>query len=216
MSNPFPPIVLSIIVITALISFLARNENELFLSLEFNMEKVKKGQFYRLLSSALIHVSLEHLLFNMITLYFFADEVVRVLGVTRFIMLYVASAFTGGLLSLVFHFREDQYRAVGASGAVTGVLYAAILLNPSLKLIILPIPVPIPAYIFGIGYLLYSLYGMRKRMDNIGHSAHFGGAIGGYALTLFWMPSLLETNLNMVVLLAIPVVLLLFIPSGRN
>ncbi len=216
MNVSFPPVVLSIIVITAMISFLARDENELFRSLEFHLEKVKKGQIYRLLSSALIHVSLEHLLFNMITLYFFADEVIRVLGVTRFIVLYVASAFTGGLLSLIFHFKEGQYRAVGASGAVTGVLYAAILLNPSLKLIILPVPVPIPAYIFGIGYLLYSLYGMRRRMDNIGHSAHIGGAIGGYALTLLWMPSLLKTNLNMIILLAIPVILLLFIPRGRS
>jgi len=70
------------------------------------------------------------------------------------------------------------------------------------------IPIPIPAYIFGIGYLLYSIYGMRAQNDNIGHDAHFGGAIGGYVITLAMAPILFQTNLLMVSLLAIPIVVL--------
>jgi len=208
-------IVLAIIGVTALVSFLSFGENDLFQRLEFNLTQVRQGQVYRLLSSALVHVSLEHLLFNMITLYFFADQVVIGLGREQFLIIYLASALAGGLLSYAFHFREPEYRAVGASGAVTGILYSAILLNPELTLFIIPIPVPIPAYVFGIGYLLYSLYGMRTRKDNIGHSAHFGGAIGGYGLTILMRPAILGSSLNMVLLLALPILLLLFVPRGK-
>jgi membrane associated rhomboid family serine protease len=70
------------------------------------------------------------------------------------------------------------------------------------------IPIPIPAYIFGIGYLLYSIYGMKAKNDNIGHTAHFGGAIGGYLITILKQPGMLTENTFMVVLLAIPIVLL--------
>jgi membrane associated rhomboid family serine protease len=70
------------------------------------------------------------------------------------------------------------------------------------------IPIPIPAYIFGIGYLLYSIYGMKKQVGNIGHDAHFGGAIGGYVVTLLLSPDLFTKDLLMVVLLAIPIIIL--------
>ena len=96
---------------------------------------------------------------------------------------------------------------VEPSGAVTGVLYSAILMYPDMTIGIFGI-IPMPAYIFGILYLLYSIYGMKSRTDNIGHTAHFGGAIGGYVITLLKMPSLLQDNLLMVILLAIPIVIL--------
>ena len=122
--------------------------------------------------------------------------------------MYFGSLLVGSLLSLYFHKNEYHYSAVGASGAVTGILYSAILLQPGMNLYIFFIPIPIPAYIFGIGYLLYSIYGMKNRIGNIGHDAHFGGAIGGYVITLLLSPWLFETNLLMIVLLAIPIVLL--------
>ena len=77
-----------------------------------------------------------------------------------------------------------------------------------MQLGIMFIPIPVPAYVVGIGYLLYSIYGMKKRLGNIGHTAHFGGAIGGYACTLLFMPSLLQTDTLMVGLLALPIILL--------
>ena len=77
-----------------------------------------------------------------------------------------------------------------------------------MSLFIYFIPIPIPAYLFGIGYLLYSIYGMKAKNDNIGHTAHFGGAIGGYLFTLFKEPEMLTQNTTMVVLLAIPIILL--------
>src|SRR5690606_33321221 len=89
-----------------------------------------------------------------------------------------------------------------------GILYSAILLQPGMELYMFFIPIPIPAYVFGIGYLLYSIYGMKNKIGNIGHDAHFGGAIGGYVVTLMLMPSLFKTNLLMVGLLAVPIAIL--------
>ena len=108
---------------------------------------------------------------------------------------------------MIFHGNDYSYRAVGASGAVTGVIYSAILLYPDMTIGIFGI-IPMPAYIFGIGYLLYSIYGMKSKRDNIGHTAHFGGAIGGYAITLLKDPLLFEEHTAMVILLAVPIILL--------
>ena len=109
------------------------------------------------------------------------------------------------MFALFFHKDEPFYSAVGASGAVTGILYAAILLQPDMKLGFFFIPIPLPAYVLGIGYLIYSIYGMKNRVGNIGHTAHFGGAVGGYLTTLLFMPSLLVDETLMVFLLAIPI-----------
>jgi len=144
----------------------------------------------------------------MITLYFFAPVVIDYLGTPIFLLVYFGSLICGSLLTLQFHKNDYHYRAVGASGAVTGVLYSAILLRPDMNLYFFFIPIPIPAYVFGIGYLLYSIYGMKAKRDNIGHTAHFGGAIGGYVITLFNQPHLLTENFLMVVLLAIPIIIL--------
>jgi cellulose synthase/poly-beta-1,6-N-acetylglucosamine synthase-like glycosyltransferase len=114
----------------------------------------------------------------------------------------------GSLLTLLFHKDDYSYRAIGASGAVTGILYSAILLQPDMSLYLFFIPIPIPAYLFGMGYLLYSIYGMKAKNDNIGHTAHFGGAIGGYLLTIIKEPQMITENTFMVVLLAIPIVIL--------
>jgi membrane associated rhomboid family serine protease len=144
----------------------------------------------------------------MFTLYIFADEVIYYLNPFYFIILYLGSLLVGNLLSYYFHKNEYHYSAVGASGAVMGVLYSAILLNPNMSLYMFFIPIPIPGYVFGIVYLLYSIYGMKKQVGNIGHDAHFGGAVGGYVITLVLAPWLFKENLLMVGLLAVPIILL--------
>jgi membrane associated rhomboid family serine protease len=113
----------------------------------------------------------------------------------------------GNVLSYLFHKNENYYTAVGASGAVIGVLYASILFRPDMMLGLFFF-IPMPAYVFGIGYLLYSIWGMRAKRDNIGHDAHFGGAMGGFILGIILNPSVLSSNLYMVILLAVPIVFL--------
>ena len=138
------------------------------------------------------------------------------MGSISFALIYTASLLVGNLLSYYFHKDEPEYNAVGASGAVSGIIYAAILLYPDMDLYLFLIPVPIPAYVFGIGYMLYSIYGMKRRLGNIGHDAHFGGAVGGYVLTLLLAPWILFSHVLMVILLAIPILLLLILQkTGR-
>ena len=209
-------VTVAIIAINALLSFKGFEDRLFFEKYKFNIGNIRRGEHMRMLSSGFLHVDVTHLLFNMITLYFFADAVIIALGQFNFLIIYFASLVFGNLLSLYFHKEEYWYSAVGASGAVTGVLYAAILLQPQMSLYMFFIPIPIPGYIFGIGYLLYSIYGMKNRIGNIGHDAHFGGAIGGYVITLLVMPSLFETDLGHIGLLAIPILLLFVLyKTGR-
>ena len=202
--------VATIVIIAAnvLVSFKGFNDTSFFDRYKFNIAAIKSGQKERTVTSGFLHVDLSHLFFNMFTLYFFADVVIQWFGPGKFIGIYFVSLIAGSLLAIFFHKNEPQYSAVGASGAVTGVLYAAILLQPDMQLGIMFIPIPVPAYIIGIGYLLYSIYGMRSRLGNIGHTAHFGGAIGGFAMTLIFMPNLIFTQTLMVGLLAVPIIIL--------
>ncbi|GMN05114.1 rhomboid family intramembrane serine protease [Croceitalea sp. MTPC5] len=199
---------IAIIAANVLVSLRGFNDQNFFERYKFSIGAIKAGQRERMFTSGFLHVDISHLFFNMFTLYFFANVVITWFGPTKFLIIYFISLVAGSLLALFFHKDEPYYSAVGASGAVTGILYAAILLKPDMQLGILFIPIPLPAYVLGIGYLLYSIYGMKSRLGNIGHTAHFGGAIGGYVITLLFRPSLLVTDTLMVLLLALPIVIL--------
>lgn len=201
-------ILIAIIAANILISFKGFNDLFFFRKYEFHIGSIRAGEQIRMISSGFLHVDIGHLFFNMFTLYMFAPVVTNYLDNFSFVLIYAGSLIFGSLLTLLFHKDDYSYRAVGASGAVTGILYSAILLQPDMNLYLFFIPIPIPAYIFGIGYLLYSIYGMKAKNDNIGHTAHFGGAIGGYAITIIKEPSMLTDNTLMVILLAIPIVIL--------
>lgn len=200
----------TIVIIAAniLISMKGFNDFSFFEKYKFNIAGIRRGEQIRMFSSGFLHADFSHLLFNMLTLYFFAHVVIDALGTIQFVLIYIAALLMGNLLSFYFHKDEFHYSAVGASGAVTGILYSAILFYPDMGLYLFFIPIAIPAWIFGIMYLLYSIYGMKSRKGNIGHDAHFGGAIAGYALTLGFAPILLQTNLWIVLVLALPIVLL--------
>jgi membrane associated rhomboid family serine protease len=196
-------IMLAVIVANVLVSIKGFNDEMFFRKYQFHVGSIRAGEQIRMLTSGFLHADIPHLAFNMITLYFFAPYVIFELGSLSFLLVYVGSLVFGSLLTMVFHGNDYSYRAVGASGAVTGIVYSAILLDQSIYIYGF-----IPGYIFGFAYLLYSIYGMKSRTDNIGHTAHFGGAIGGYVITLLKMPSLLQDNLLMVILLAVPIVIL--------
>ena len=206
---------IAIMVTNVLVSLKGFNDVSFFERYKFGIGAIKAGQKERMLTSGFLHVDISHLFMNMFTLYFFADVVINWFGPGKFVAIYLISLLAGSLLTLFFHKNQPYYSAVGASGAVTGILYAAILLQPNDSLGIMFIPIPIPAYILGIGYLLYSIYGMKNRIGNIGHTAHFGGAIGGYAATLLFKPDLLFTDTLMVTLLAVPIIIL-FIMENRK
>jgi membrane associated rhomboid family serine protease len=200
-------ILIGIIVANVLISYKGFNDLAFFRKYEFHVGSIRSGEQIRMLSSGFLHVDMMHLIFNMLTLWFFAPVVIEWLGIFSFVLIYFGSLIFGSLLTMLFHKNDYSYRAVGASGAVTGVLYSAILLQPDMMLGIFFV-IPMPAYLFGILYLLYSIYGMKAKNDNIGHTAHFGGAIGGYLITLVKEPSLIVDHSLMVILLAIPILIL--------
>ena len=202
------PVTIAIIAANVIMSFKGFEDRLFFEKYKFNVGSIRRGEQIRMFSSGFLHADTQHLIFNMLTLYFFADAVIFELGRINFIIVYIASLVFGNLLSLYFHKDEYWYSAIGASGAVTGILYAAILMRPEMNLYMFFVPIPIPGYVFGIGYLLYSIYGMKNRIGNIGHDAHFGGAVSGYVVTLLLMPSLFETDLGHIGLLAIPIFIL--------
>ncbi|WP_411031039.1 rhomboid family intramembrane serine protease [Spongiimicrobium sp. 3-5] len=197
-----------IIAANVLVSLKGFSDDLFFERYKFGIGAIQAGQKERMVTSGFLHVDITHLFFNMFTLYFFADVVINWFGPSKFVIIYFISLIAGSLLALFFHKQEPYYSAVGASGAVTGILYAAILLQPNMQLGLMFIPIPVPAYILGIGYLLYSIYGMKSRLGNIGHTAHFGGAIGGYATTLLFKPDLIFSDTLMVILLALPILIL--------
>jgi membrane associated rhomboid family serine protease len=198
-----------IIAATCMISYKGLNDLFFFNKYEFNIAKIRSGEQMRMFTSGFLHVDFFHLFFNMFALLMFAPKVLEIMGGTSFIIIYLASLLSGNLLTLLLHKNEPFYRAVGASGAVTGIVYTAILLDPNVELRFLFFPFfPIKGYVFGIIYLLYSIYGMKSRHDNIGHSAHFGGAIGGFAFTLIKYPIIISEMPFIVLMLALPIVIL--------
>jgi membrane associated rhomboid family serine protease len=201
-------ILIVIIAATILFSLKGFNDVAFFRKFEFHIGSIRAGEQIRIVTSGFLHADMGHLFFNMFTLYMFAPVVINYFGSASFFLIYMASLVFGSLLTLLMHKNDYSYRAIGASGAVMGVLYSAILIDPSMNLYLFFIPIPIPAYLFGIGYLLYSIYGMKAKNDNIGHTAHFGGAVGGYLITLSKEPTMLVDNTLMVVLLAIPIIIL--------
>jgi membrane associated rhomboid family serine protease len=191
-----------IIIVNALISIKGFNDYTFFEKYKFNIAGIRRGEHIRIFTSGFLHVDFTHLIFNMLTLYFFASVVVINVGVSKFIIIYLLSLIVGNLLSLYFHKDEYHYSAVGASGAVMGIIYSAILFAPNSTIYFMP------AWMFGLLYLFYSIYGMKKRIGNIGHDAHFGGAIGGYVSTIAFAPFLIDTSLWLVGVLAIPILVL--------
>ncbi len=174
-------------------------------SMKFNAYQIwHHGQIYRLLSHGLIHADLWHLAFNMITLYYFGNYVEESLvmlkgnniGKLLYLDLYLTGLVVSSSVDLIRHRDHTYYNAVGASGAVSAALFAAILLNPSMKIAMLLIPIPMPGWVFGILYLLYCFYMAKRGGDNIGHTAHAMGAIYGIIYMLIAEPGLLRHFIN--------------------
>lgn len=201
--------VLIIIIVTVAFSYKGFQDYSFFERFKFQITRIKNGEQIRMLSSGFLHADWIHLGFNMYALYLFGDIVSYRLGIPKFLLIYFGSLLAGSSYSFFYHKNEPYYSAIGASGAVSGVVYSCILLYPSMSLMLFPLPIPIPGYIFGVGYLLYSIYGMKNRLGNIGHSAHLGGAIGGFVLTLILFPQVIEINTIMVIVLALPILFLL-------
>ena len=197
-------IAIFIIGLNIYLSYKGFNDPVFFDKYKFNPSYIKKGEKIRYISSAFLHVDTTHLIVNMFTLYFFIDSVIYRVGSISFLIIYFASLIFGNWITYRINQNKLNYNAVGASGAVMGVVYSAILLNPDMTLIFFIIPMP--GYLFGLGYLFYSIYSMNSVNDNIGHEAHLGGAIAGFFTTILISPMVLLTNIFTVFILLIPII----------
>ena len=198
------PITLAIIIITTAVSILCFNGRGMQ-ALMFNAYDVwHRHKWYKLFSNGLVHGGWGHLLFNMLTLYFFGSVVEQyfslafgnTLGIILYIVLYVSAIAVSTVGDLIKYRNSPGYNAVGASGAVSAVLFASILFEPKMGIYIYLIPIPVPGYIFAPLYLLYCWYMAKRNMDNIGHTAHFWGAVYGLLFPIVCHPSVFTHFLN--------------------
>lgn len=197
------PFILVLLAAIALISYRAIKDPLLFNRLKFNVSAVENGEYYRLLTAGFIHVDYNHLFFNCFTLFIFGGNALYGLGTLNFILLYLISLLMGNGLAYYYHKKNPYYTAVGASGAIMGIVYSSILMFPEMELAFIFFPVPMPAYVFGVGYLIYTLFGIKSQNDGIGHTAHFGGAIGGIICTLVFDPIVFEKSFYTLVLMVV-------------
>jgi membrane associated rhomboid family serine protease len=204
-------ILIIIIAITAVISFVAPNGSSNFEKYKFSVGAIRNNKEYiRLLSAGFLHADIMHLVFNMLTLYFFGPVVIQGFGNLGFLIIYFGSILLGNIFSLFIYQNQPWYSAIGASGGVSGILFASIALYPSIGIYMFFIPIPIPGYIFGLVYFGYSVYMMLnpRQHDNIGHAAHLGGAFFGLVYAVANQPEAAVSNSLYIGIMALPLIYL--------
>jgi len=198
--------VLVIIAATCLFSYRGFNDVALFEKYKFNVAAIEnRKEYIRLISSAFLHADFMHLFFNMLSLYFFQAAVTHYFGDIGFLIIYFGSMILGNLFSLLIYKNQPWYSAIGASGAVSGIIFAAIAMAP--KVIEVNF---LPGWIFGTLYFGYSVYMMLnpKQWDNLGHAAHLGGAFFGLVYAVVVHPQLAVENMLYLGAMSLPLIYL--------
>ena len=192
-----------ILVGTIAMSYYGFNNATFFNRYMFNVGAVQKGDYVRLISSGFLHANWEHLIFNMISLFFFYEVVTDSMGELLFVLIYFGSMLLGNVFSLQIYKRQSYYSAIGASGAVSGIIFTAIALYPkAIKVNFLP------GWLFGALYFGYSVFMMfnPQKGDNLGHTAHIGGALFGLAVVVLYAPTIVVHNALYLGIMALPLV----------
>jgi membrane associated rhomboid family serine protease len=206
---------LVIMVITTFFSSRGFTSISFFAKYSFEVEKIIIYKDYkRLITSGLLHVNWGHLLLNMLSFYFFSASLENYIGPINFLVIYLASLVGGNLLSLYIHRNHGAYSAVGASGAVCGVIFASVALFPGMGISLFGF-LPLPGWLYCILFVLFSIYGIRSRKDNIGHDAHLGGALIGMITAIIMQPSAILTNYFEIGLILIPTLIFIFLIIRR-
>ncbi|MEJ2720451.1 MAG: rhomboid family intramembrane serine protease [bacterium] len=212
MREPIAIVNIVIIAVTSYVTYRAFKDASMLRKYMFSTETVLgRREYYRLFSSALIHADWGHLFFNMFSLYSFGRFIEVLYGPGTLVVIYLSSIVGGNLLSLYLH-RNHEYRALGASGGVCGVIFAAIFLIPGGSVYVFPLPVAIPTSLYAVLFILISFFGIKSRMGNIGHDAHLGGAIVGLLVTTVLHPGIVsESPVLYLIVIGLSSVLLLYL-----
>lgn len=194
------PVGLLIFLLTISISLYTIYKNERLLYswiLRPNLVYYHK-QYYLIITSGFIHADLMHLLFNMFTFYFFGFRLEQSIGSLNFTIIYFGSMIISNISTIIKKRNIENYGSLGASGAISGILFASILINPNASIMIMPIPIPIPSYIYAVLFLLWSYFASKKSMDTINHEAHLWGAISGLVLLILLIPEVIPYFINQI------------------
>lgn len=199
-------VVLIIMAVTCIFSYMGFNNTVLFEKYKFNVGAIAhRKEYIRLISSAFLHADFMHLFFNMLSLYFFQGVVVHFFGEIGFLIIYFGSMILGNVFSLQIYQKQPWYSAIGASGAVSGIIFASIAMAPN------EISVNfLPGWLFGTLYFGYSVYMMLnpKQWDNLGHAAHLGGAFFGLVYSIVMHPQLAMSNILFLGIMSLPLIYL--------
>ena len=197
------PVTLILLVVNVLVSLYALfSDPGLIDRLSFRPRPILEGgEYYRMITAGFIHGGIAHLLFNMYALYLFGPILELTLGSLRFALVYFGAELAAHGLTLALHKDNPHYAAVGASGAVSGIVFGFCLFYPNEKLGLIFIPIFIPAYIFAVLYVAFSIFAMRRaqaqgQLGGIAHEAHIGGALGGLLLTILLEPRAIPVFLD--------------------
>jgi membrane associated rhomboid family serine protease len=187
--NSSPSLSLIVIIITVLVSLYAWQKPAVMQKWIMNPYRVNRNnEYYRFITSGFIHADYAHLFFNMFSLYFFARVVESSMGTLNFLVLYIVGIIISDLPTYFKYKNASYYNSLGASGGVSSVIFASILLDPLNKIYIFFIPIGIPGFIYGLLFLIFCYYMSKKGGDNINHDAHFYGSIFGILYTAVILP----------------------------
>jgi membrane associated rhomboid family serine protease len=210
------PITLFLTLITVIFSYQGLQNKAFFDKYAFNIEDVLKyKEYYRLISSGFLHGSWWHLLFNMYALFSFGETLEAMMGGTNFLFIYFVSLIGENILSLYIHRFDSQYSAIGASGAVCGIIFASIVIFPDMKIGMFLMPFSLTSWMYGLLFVLISIYGIKSRMSNIGHDSHLGGALLGMLVAVGLYPESLQANYLPIVLVVTPTLAFIFLIIKR-
>jgi membrane associated rhomboid family serine protease len=190
------PATLALLILTTVVSLVAFMSPGLwrFLALE-PYRMVREKEFHGIITSGFIHGGFLHLFVNMLVLFFFGPDLEFILGSTGFLGVYAGSLVIGSLYPLIKFRNKEDYIAIGASGAISGVVFSFCLFEP-MRTIYLFGFFAMPAFLFAILYVGYSVYAMKRAEDNIGHEAHLAGALGGLAVTIIMRPNAISNLIS--------------------
>ena len=209
-------IALIILLVNVVFSYKGFRNEQFFDGYKFDVDKILINKDYkRLITSGFLHVSWTHLIFNMISLILFSGSVEGYLGGIRFLIIYLASLVGGNLFTLLVHKNRGDYSSVGASGAICGIIFASIALFPGMGVGLFLVPISIPGWLFGILFVLYSIYGIKSQRGNIGHEAHLGGGLVGMVLAILMEPSAFPENYLTILIITVPTIAFIYIIITR-